>query len=80
METKVHYAIEKYGMLNEGDTVVVISTDSRSLKEQTEILMTALQDFRKGTKRQLNYKVSEPMKCVTVMNRLRKADGLEEGD
>ena len=56
-----------------------VSADRRSLMEQVEILMTALADFKKGNKRQLNYKVSEPMRCVGVMNRLRKADGLGEG-
>jgi len=53
--------------------------DKRSLTEQVEILMTALMDFKKGNKRQLNYKVSEPMRCVAVMDRLRKADGMEKG-
>ena len=50
--------------------------DRRSLIEQTEILLCALMDFRKGTKRQLNYQVKEPMKCVEMMDRLRKKDGL----
>lgn len=56
-----------------------MAMDKRSLMEQVEILMTALTDFKKGNTRQMNYKVTEPMKCVQVMNRLRKADGLDKG-
>ena len=51
--------------------------DRKRLMEQVEILIMALDDFRKGKKRQLNYKVTDPMRCVGLMTKLRKAEGLE---
>lgn len=52
--------------------------DKKRLMEQVEILILALQDFKKGKTRQLNYQVREPMQCAGMMARLRKAEGLDE--
>lgn len=48
--------------------------DKRALMEQVEILLKALKDFKKGTPRQLNYQVREPMSCVDMMRKIRTAD------
>jgi len=52
-------------------------TDKRSLTEQVEILLRAMQDFRKGTPRQMNYQVKEPMICTGIMEKALKKAGVE---
>ena len=54
-------------------------SSGRSQMEQTEVLVLALLDFFKKRKRQLNYKVAEPMECMKIMDRIRNADGLTKG-
>ena len=49
---------------------------STALKEQTEIMVIAMQDFHAGKKRQLNYQIKEPMRCLAMMDEVRKIDGL----
>lgn len=53
-------------------------TNQRVMKEQTEIMVLALDDFRKGKKRQLNYQVKEPLQCMDLIDAIRKADGLTD--
>ena len=52
------------------------SQSSHSIKEQVEILVRAMMDFHDGKKRQLNYRVQEPMKCLEIIDGIRKEDGL----
>lgn len=46
-------------------------------RERLEILVMALQDFHKGKKRELKYKVAEPFQFMELLNKVRKEDGLE---
>jgi hypothetical protein len=46
-------------------------------KERLEILILAMEDFHKGKKRELKYKISEPFHFSTLMNKVREDDGLE---
>lgn len=52
------------------------ASDKKSIREQTEILVLAMQDFRDSKTRQLNYQLKEPMKCLEIMDAIRKEDGL----
>lgn len=52
-------------------------TNKHVLIEQTEALLLAMEDFRKGKTRQMNYKLTEPLACLNVMDSIRKADGLD---
>ena len=47
-------------------------------KERLEIIIMALNDFHKGKKRELNYRISEPFQFMALMSEVRKADGLED--
>ena len=53
------------------------ASNKRTLMEQCEILIMAVNDFCKGKKRQMNYQVREPMVCVGMMDQMRSEDGLE---
>lgn len=53
-----------------------VPTNQRVMREQTEIMILAMEDFHKSKKRQLNYQVKEPMRCMEILDKLRKADGL----
>lgn len=53
------------------------ATSSRVLREQTELMMMAMEDFRQGKKRQLNYQIKEPMRCLEIVDQIRKEDGIE---
>lgn len=53
------------------------ASNKRTLMEQCEILIMAVNDFCKGKKRQMNYQVREPMVCVGMMDQMRREDGLE---
>lgn len=55
-----------------------VANSSRTLKEQTEIMLLALQDFQKGKTRQMNYQLKEPLKCLELVDKIRKEDGLSE--
>lgn len=52
------------------------ASDKKSIREQTEILVLAMMDFREGKTRQMNYQLREPMKCLEIMDAIRKEDGL----
>ena len=52
------------------------SSDKKSIKEQTEILMLAMLDFHGNKTRQANYQLKEPMKCLEILDAIRKEDGL----
>lgn len=52
------------------------ASDTKSNKEQTEILIMAIRDFHKGKTRQVNYKVQEPFACVSLLEKVRKEDGI----
>ena len=45
-------------------------------KEQTEILIKAMTDFHAHKTRAQNYAISEPMKCMEMVDKIRKEDGL----
>lgn len=45
-------------------------------KERLEILIMAMNDFHKGKKRELKYKVQEPFQFMTLLDKVRKEDGL----
>lgn len=51
-------------------------TNQRVVREQVDIMIQALQDFRKGKKRQLNYQIKEPLPSEELLDRIRKEDGL----
>lgn len=46
-------------------------------KERMEILFMAMEDFHKGHKREMKYKIQEPFKFIPYLNKVRKEDGLE---
>ena len=52
------------------------ASDKKSIREQTEILVLAMMDFHEGKIRQMNYQLREPMKCLEIMDAIRKEDGL----
>ena len=52
------------------------ASDKKSIREQTEILVLAMTDFCKSSKRQMNYQLKEPMRCLELMDEIRKEDGL----
>lgn len=52
------------------------ASDKKSIREQTEILVLAMMDFHEGKTRQMNYQLREPMKCLEIMDAIRKEDGL----
>ena len=53
-------------------------TQNRSkYKEQTEIIVKALKDFKDGKERHMNYQIKEPLECLKLLSEIRKADGLE---
>lgn len=39
-------------------------------------LVLAMMDFNEGKTRQMNYQLREPMKCLEIMDAIRKEDGL----
>ena len=49
---------------------------AKTLRDLTEVMIMAMIDFQAGKRRQLNYRIGEPMKCMELMDRIRKADGL----
>jgi hypothetical protein len=53
-----------------------LPTNQRVVREQVDIMIQALQDFRKGKKRQLNYQIKEPLQSEELLDRIRKEDGL----
>lgn len=55
-----------------------MGSNQKGMKEQTEVMLLAMMDFRKGKSRQLNYQVKDPMNCDVMMRRIIKEDGLEE--
>lgn len=52
------------------------ASDKKSIREQTEILVLAMTDFCKSSKRHMNYQLKEPMRCLELMDDIRKEDGL----
>lgn len=50
---------------------------SKPMKEQAEIILMAMSDFKGGKKRQMNYQVKEPFECLELVDKIRKEDGLE---
>lgn len=46
-------------------------------KEQVEILVKALHDFKARTARKENYQIMEPLECIRLLTKVRKADGIE---
>lgn len=53
-----------------------IATNGKTIREQTEILLYAMQDFSKSKKRQLNYQIKEPLKVLEMVDAIRKEDGI----
>ncbi len=47
-------------------------------KERMEILILAMNDFHQNRKRETKYKISEPFRFTELMDKVRKADGLED--
>ena len=54
-----------------------VSGTPKTNRDQTEIMVRALDDFLHGKKRQLNYQIREPMLVDELMTQVRQADGLE---
>ena len=54
-----------------------IANSGKTTKEQVEVLICALRDFQKGTKRQMNYQIKDPFKALEMVDKVRKEDGLE---
>ena len=46
-------------------------------KERLEILIMAMKDFHEGKRRELKYKIKEPFEFTTLLNKVRKEDGLD---
>ena len=55
-----------------------LPSNKRVMIEQTEVMIRALRDFKKGNTRQQNYQVRDPLACLEMMDKLRRADGLED--
>lgn len=53
------------------------SQNRSKYKEQTEIIVKALKDFKDGKERHQNYQIKEPLECLRLLSEIRKADGLE---
>lgn len=51
-------------------------TNQHVVREQVDIMIQAMRDYRDGKKRQLNYKVKEPMASEALLDRVRAEDGL----
>lgn len=53
------------------------SVNDRAQREMLEIFTLAMNDFRQGKSRQMNYQIKEPMKGMELLKRKRAADGLK---
>ena len=53
------------------------ASNTKTMKEQAEIILLALRDFKAKKKRQMNYQIKDPMICIAALNKLREEDGLE---
>lgn len=51
--------------------------NGRTMRDLTEVMVQAMTDFHEGKKRQNNYKISEPLKCLELMDEIRKQDKLK---
>lgn len=54
-----------------------MSSNQKEMRNQTEIMVLAMEDFAKGKKRQMNYQLKDQLHCMELLRQVRKADGLE---